>query len=172
MFGGGKLWWRWITGYSPNFTLQILTISHVVYVDCNSKWWSWSSFNVFRSYILWFAGFKLPVIFEIAFFGIIRWLLVHWLKVNSFPLREFSQMDIHLWYPRIIGPTSLIHAHISNIMWPGLQRLTMWAQITPSYIFGNIFRSECTIPFSLVAEESPINSAVVMKICCNSINSY
>ena len=32
-------------------------------------------------------------------------------------------------------------------MWPGLRKSTMWAQITSSYIFTNIFRSKCTIPF-------------------------
>ena len=35
--------------------------------------------------------------------------------------------------------------------------------IIPSYIFANIFHSECTIPFLQAAEESPLNSAVVMK---------
>ena len=31
-------------------------------------------------------------------------------------------------------------------MWPGLQKSTMWAQITLSYIFANIFRSEYSMP--------------------------
>ena len=35
----------------------------------------------------------------------------------------------------------------------------MWVRITSSYTFAIIFRSECTI-----AEERPLNSAVVMKI--------
>ena len=34
-----------------------------------------------------------------------------------------------------------------NIMLPGLQKLTMLAQITPSYIIANIFHSECFILF-------------------------
>ena len=45
-------------------------------------------------------------------------------------------------------------------MWSGLQKPTMWAQITSSYIFANVFRSEYTIPFPQAAEESPLNSAV------------
>ena len=32
-------------------------------------------------------------------------------------------------------------------MWPGLWKSTMWAQITPSYTFANIFNSECGITF-------------------------
>ena len=32
-------------------------------------------------------------------------------------------------------------------LWPSLRESTMWVQITPSYIFANIFCSECTIPF-------------------------
>ena len=32
-------------------------------------------------------------------------------------------------------------------MWPGLRKWTMWVQITPSYIFANIFISGCGIPF-------------------------
>ena len=35
----------------------------------------------------------------------------------------------------------------NNQMWPGLQKSTMWGQITLSYIFANIFRSEYTISF-------------------------
>ena len=38
------------------------------------------------------------------------------------------------------------------------------AKIIPSYIFANIFHSECSIPFPSVAEESPLNFAVVMKL--------
>ena len=37
-------------------------------------------------------------------------------------------------------------------------------QITLSYIFGNIFSSECGISFPLISEESPLNSAVVTEI--------
>ena len=49
-------------------------------------------------------------------------------------------------------------------MWPGLWKSTMWAQITPIYIFGNIFSSECRIPLPSISEESPLNSAVVTEI--------
>ena len=45
------------------------------------------------------------------------------------------------------------------------QNVNMYiVQTIISYIFANIFRSECTIPFLLAAEESPLNSAEVMKI--------
>ena len=36
--------------------------------------------------------------------------------------------------------------------------------ITLSSIFTNIFHLECSIPFLKAAEESPLNSTVVMKI--------
>ena len=58
-------------------------------------------------------------------------------------------------------------------MWPGLQESVMWVQITLSYIFANIFSSECSIPFLSIAEESLLNSAVVVKILLYiSINNY
>ena len=53
-------------------------------------------------------------------------------------------------------------------MWPHLEKSTMWAQFTPSYIFTNIFHSKCTIPFPLATEESPSNSAVVIRFCRGS----
>ena len=49
-------------------------------------------------------------------------------------------------------------------MWPGLRKSTMWAQIIPSYIFGNIFSAERGIPFPQLSEESPLNSAVMTEI--------
>ena len=60
-------------------------------------------------------------------------------------------------------------------MWPGLQKSIMWAQITPSYIFANIFSSECGIPFPSISEESSLNSAVVTEILlclCKQFVSY
>ena len=32
-------------------------------------------------------------------------------------------------------------------LYPELQESTMWVQITPNYIFANIFSSECSILF-------------------------
>ena len=54
----------------------------------------------------------------------------------------------------------------------GPAKSTIWVQITLSSIFINIFHSECSIPFLQGTEESPLNSAVVMKICCGSMNIY
>ena len=54
--------------------------------------------------------------------------------------------------------------HIRIYMWLGLRKSTMWAQFTPSYIFVNIFHSKCSIPILLAAEESPLNTSVVIKI--------
>ena len=39
-------------------------------------------------------------------------------------------------------------------------------------IFLLISLSKCSISIPYTAEESPLNSTVVMKICCGSINSY
>ena len=36
--------------------------------------------------------------------------------------------------------------------------------VSASYIFANIFHSECTIPFQQAADERPLNSEVVIKI--------
>ena len=47
---------------------------------------------------------------------------------------------------------------------PGLQKSTLWVQITLSYIFAIIFSSECSIPFLLIAEECSLNSAEMVNI--------
>ena len=50
-------------------------------------------------------------------------------------------------------------------MWLDLQKLTMSAQVTLSYVFANIFSLECSIyPFLIAVEEQTKNYAVVMKI--------
>ena len=72
----------------------------------------------------------------------------------------YGCMYIGLFTKHIFG--TLLHLH--RKMWGGLRKSTMWAQITPSYIFTNIFNSECGIPFLLISEESPLNSTVVTKI--------
>ena len=54
--------------------------------------------------------------------------------------------------------------HLEIDMWLGLWELTMWVQITQSYIFANSFCSEYGILFPWATEESLLNSAVVMKI--------
>ena len=41
---------------------------------------------------------------------------------------------------------------------------TIGVQITPNYIFTNIFSSECSISFLYIAEESSLNSAVLVNI--------
>ena len=46
-------------------------------------------------------------------------------------------------------------------MWPGLWKSTICVQITSSYIFANIFSSECDMSFPLISEES---STVVIEI--------
>ena len=48
-------------------------------------------------------------------------------------------------------------------LWPGLWKSTMWAQITPSCVFVNIFSSECSFLFLQIAKESSLNSVVVEK---------
>ena len=53
-------------------------------------------------------------------------------------------------------------------MWPGLRKSTVWVQITPSYIFMNIFHSEMRIYFLLTSEESPLHSTLGILILFNS----
>ena len=51
------------------------------------------------------------------------------------------------WFISIMTLRSVKKLAMLPQMWPGLRKSTMWAQITPSYIFGNIFSSERSIPF-------------------------
>ena len=46
-----------------------------------------------------------------------------------------------------VSTQSQILLHYKVHMWLGLRKSTMWAQITLSYIFGNIFSFERGIPF-------------------------
>ena len=54
------------------------------------------------------------------------------------------------WFACFIVSNDLVWLHDKSMckyMWLGLRKSTMWVQITPSYIYANIFRSEWTIPF-------------------------
>ena len=52
---------------------------------------------------------------------------------------------------QLFADDCLIYCMVSMLakhqMWPGLRKSTMWAQITPCYIFANIFPSKCAIQF-------------------------
>ena len=64
---------------------------------------------------------------------------------SDFSHEKITFLDLNIYK----GPNFLISniLDVETYMWPGLQKSTMWAQITPSYIFANIFSSECGIPF-------------------------
>ena len=66
---------------------------------------------------------------------------IHLLCCVSFLIIR-SYVHLHNYYT--------VHVHVLKIqayMWVDLQKSTMWVQILPIYIFANIFRSECSIPF-------------------------
>ena len=93
-------------------------------------------------------------------------LYYSWYVAN---VNEFScQLSTLVYYYRSYS----INIPRLLLMWLNLRQSTMWAQITWSYIFANIFRSKHSIPIPQATEEIPLHSAVVMKIFCGSINSY
>ena len=44
----------------------------------------------------------------------------------------------------------------------GSAKVTMSVQISRNHIFGNIFSFKCNIPLLQIAEECPLNSALVV----------
>ena len=51
-------------------------------------------------------------------------------------------------------------------LWLGLQKSTVWVQITPSYIIINVSSSKWNISILSALKDSPLNSAFVVKILC------
>ena len=110
-----NIWWRKtltnlaMTGDSSNSTLKTLTMSRNI--NRNLKHQSWSSFN-----ILW--SFQIVVFYiQIAHY-LLKCLLqqykplVQWLKINSSPLRGFSQIYIGDTYIELVQSALFISHNI------------------------------------------------------------